>query len=378
MTVTPSTRLYRRIAGIFLLLTVAMLAVVLYLATVRADIRIETLESNVETEFFVSVLEQPQANTDVPGEIVSETVERSKMFEVEGEGEEIPSKAHGVVTLHNDGSADQPLVATTRLLTEGGVLFRMTEAVTVPASGTVQVEARADEAGKQGEIGPSRFTIPGLNAAKQIQIYATSDQAMIGGTERRAIVTETMLEEAHVALLKDVETELDAKWREGLSPALDGVIILQETLEKRTDTEPDTEAGSFTVTTIVKNTGVYFDRARLQRIAEAKLQEHVPEGQVLREAHLAQMAVTIDATDVDAGTARLHVSLGGTAVLKATSDVLDRENLMGLSAGDAEVYLENQPTIQNATIKLSPFWVRRIPRLRDHIFIEIVDVEEGP
>lgn len=374
MAATPSTRLYRRIAGVFLLLTVAMLAVVLYLATVRADIRIETSESTVETEFFVSALEQPQANTDVPGEIVSETVERSKGFEVEGEGEEIPSKAHGVVTLHNESGIDQQLVVRTRLLSTEGILFRIVETVTVPANGSVQVEARADEAGKQGEIGPSRFTIPGLNAAKQAQIYATSEQAMIGGTERRAIVTETMLEEAHVALLKDVETELDAQWRESLSPALDGVIILQETLEKRTDTEPGTEAGSYTVTTIVKNTGVYFDRARLLRIAEAKLQEHVPEGQVLREANLAEMVVTIDTTDVALGTARLHVSVGGTAVLKATSDVLDRERLMGLSAGDAEVYLENQPTIQNATIELSPFWVRRIPRLRDHIFIEIVDV----
>ena len=377
MVATPSTRLYRRIAGIFLLLTAMMLSVVLYLATVRADIRIETLEGVVETEFFVSVLEQPQANTDVPGEIVSETLERSKVFEVDGEGEEIPSKAHGLVTLHNEGNADQPLVATTRLLTEDGALFRMVEAATVPANGTVQVEARAHEAGKQGEIGPSRFTIPGLNPTKQKVIYATSDQAMIGGTERRAVVTEVMLEDAHTALLKDVETELDAKWREGLSPALDGVMILQETLEKRTDTEPGTEAGTFAVTTIVKNTGVYFDRARLQRIAEAKLQEHVPEGQVLREAHLAEMVVTIDTANVEGGTARLHVSVDGTAVLKATSDVLDRENLMGLSAGDAEMLLENQPTIQNATIDLSPFWVRRIPRLRDHIFVEIVDVAEG-
>ena len=89
------------------------------------------------------------------------------------------------------------------------------------------------------------------------------------------------------------------------------------------------------------------------------------------------MVVTIDTANVEGGTARLHVSVDGTAVLKATSDVLDRENLMGLSAGDAEMLLENQPTIQNATIDLSPFWVRRIPRLRDHIFVEIVDVAEG-
>ena len=373
MTALPSARLYRRIAILFLVLTAAMLAVVLYLATVRADIRIETLEEEVQTEFFVSVQSEPQANTDVPGEIVSETVERSNVFEVNGEGEEIPAKAHGIVTLHNESATDQPLVEKTRLLSESGVLFRIVEAVTGPSGGTVQVEARADEPGAQGEIEPTRFLIPGLNAAKQQVIYATSEQAMVGGTERRAIVTEAMLDEAHIALLKEIEIGVDVQWRAGLSQALDGVLILQETLEKRTDTDPGSEVGSFTVTTIVKNTGVYFDRARLLRIAEAKLQEHVPEGHVLREARLEDMAVTIDAADVSSKTARLHVSVGGTAVLKATSQVLDRENLMGLSVGDAELYLESQPTIQNASIELSPFWVRRIPRLRDHIYIEIVD-----
>ena len=204
MTALPSARLYRRIAILFLVLTAAMLAVVLYLATVRADIRIETLEEEVQTEFFVSVQSEPQANTDVPGEIVSETVERSNVFEVNGEGEEIPAKAHGIVTLHNESATDQPLVEKTRLLSESGVLFRIVEAVTVPSGGTVQVEARADEPGAQGEIEPTRFLIPGLNAAKQQVIYATSEQAMVGGTERRAIVTEAMLDEAHIALLKEI------------------------------------------------------------------------------------------------------------------------------------------------------------------------------
>src|SRR3990167_9320230 len=101
MTALPSARLYRRIAILFLVLTAAILAVVLYLATVRADIRIETLEEEVQTEFFVSVQSEPQANTDVPGEIVSETVERSNVFEVNGEGEEIPAKAPGIVPLHH-------------------------------------------------------------------------------------------------------------------------------------------------------------------------------------------------------------------------------------------------------------------------------------
>ncbi len=367
--------MYRRIAATFLLLTLAMLSVVLYLATVRADIRIETSEEEVAAEFFVSAMTEPQANEDVPGALFEETVEESRVFEVQGEGEEIPAKAHGIVTITNNSGSDQPLIATTRLMSEEGILFRIVDGVTVPAGGSIQVNAAADEPGREGEIPATKFTIPGLAVSKQAEIFATSDQAMIGGVVVRAVVTQEMLDAAQAELVKQIEGDLDTKWREGISAALDGVIITQETIEKRSDTEPGTEVGSFTISTIVKNTGVYYDRERLKRISEIQLRDHVPEGQVLSLANFDGMLVEIDQTNVTAGTARLRVRIEGTSVLKATSEVLERDNLVGLSAGEAEAYLEEQETIKDAVVELSPFWVRRVPRLKDHIYVEIVDVQ---
>lgn len=373
--ILPSVRLYRQIAALFLIVTVGMLSVVLYLATVKAEVRVETTEGDVSAEFLGSVVTEPQGNEDIPGVLFEETIEETKVFEVRGEGSEIPANAHGIVTLTNETGSAQPLVTTTRLLSEDGVLFRITDGVTVPAQGTVQVEARADEAGRSGEVPAGRFTVPGLSESKQSAIYATTDSPMVGGTEVRRIVTAEDLELAQAELVTDIENALDIKWREGLTGQLDGVLFKTETLEKRSDTEPDTETGSFTISTIVKVTGVYYDSQRLARIADAKLREHVASGQVLSKDSGSEMLVSLEGADVELGTARLRVTVDGKAVLQTTSDLLDRDNLIGLTAPEAEAFLEENETIRNAEIELFPFWVSRIPRLKDHIYIEIVNIQ---
>ncbi|PIR47318.1 hypothetical protein COV06_04525 [Candidatus Uhrbacteria bacterium CG10_big_fil_rev_8_21_14_0_10_50_16] len=370
--VLPSVRLYRRIAAGFLSVTAILLIVVLYLATVQATIHVKTQEEAVSREFVVRVATEPQASEDVPGAVFVVTKEESRTFETEGEGEEMPAKANGIVTIFNDSSISQPLIATTRLLSETGVLFRIVEGVTVPANGSVQVEARADLEGKDGEIGPSRFTIPGLNAAKQEVIYATSEQAMTGGSVLRKEITLEDLDKAQTTLADELETELDTQWREQISGQLDGVTILREVLDKRSDTEPGNEVGTFTISTIIRFTGIYYDSLRLQQIAELKLQEHVPSGQVLTHVNTEEMVVAHNRHDADNGTAHFDVTVPGVAVLKATADILNKENLIGLTAAEAESFLEKNETIRDAQVELKPFWVHKIPKLKDHITIDIL------
>lgn len=371
--VLPSVRLYRRIAAGFLSVTAILLVVVLYLATVQATIQVKTQEETVEREFVARVATEPQSSEDVPGAIFVSTKEETRTFVAEGDGEEIPAKASGVVTLHNESVSAQPLIATTRLLSEDGVLFRIVEGVTVPAGGTVQVEARADQEGKEGEIGPTRFTIPGLNAIKQEVIYATSEQDMVGGTILRKVITVEDLDGAQAELADELEAELDAEWREQISGQLDGVTIVREVLDKRSDTEPGTETGTFAISTIIRFTGIYYDSNRLKQIAELKLQEHVPSGQVLASVTEDEMIIAHNRNDVDNGTAHFDITVPGVAVLKTTADVLDKENLVGLTAAEAEAFLENNETIRDAIVELKPFWVRKIPRLQDHITIEILE-----
>lgn len=371
--VLPSVRLYRRIAAGFLSVTAILLVVVLYLATVQATIQVKTQEEAVEREFVARVATEPQSSEDVPGAIFVSTKEETRTFVAEGDGEEIPAKASGVVTIHNESASAQPLIATTRLLSEEGVLFRIVEGVTVPAGGTVQVEARADQEGKEGEIAPSRFTIPGLNATKQEVIYATSEQAMVGGTILRKVITVEDLDGAQEELADELEAALDIEWRDQISGQLDGVTIIREVLDKRSDTEPGSEVGTFAISTIIRFTGIYYDSNRLKQIAELKLQEHVPSGQVLARVNEDEMIIAHNRNDVENGTAHFDITVPGVAVLKTTADVLDKENLVGLTAAEAESFLENNETIRDAIVELKPFWVRKIPRLQDHITIEILE-----
>lgn len=370
--VLPSVRLYRRIAGSFLTVTLVMLGVVLYLATVQAVVTVETKEESVSRQFIARVVEEPQGSEDISGRIFSELVERSKTFVVEGEGEAVPAKAKGTVTIVNESSSAQPLVATTRLLSSDGVLFRLDAGVTVPANGEVSTAVTADLEGLEGEIEPGRFTIPGLNEAKQKVIYATSSSRMLGGTITRKILSVEDLDSAQAELLQDIEQEMDELWRSEISGQLSGATIKTEVIEKRADVEPGTEAGSFGISTIVRVTGIYFDDARLSQIAELKLREHVPSGQVLGRVLFDDMVVSYNRHDMTNRVAHFDVTIAGIAMLRATSDILDKTNLIGLTAVEAEVFLEAQDTISNASVTLSPFWVRRIPKLQDHITINIL------
>ncbi len=102
------------------------------------------------------------------------------------EGAEVEGIARGVVTLKNESGTAQNLVARTRLLSESGVLFRLIDRAVIPARGEVRVDVEADQPGPSGDIGPSRFTIPGLSASQQKVMYGVSDAPMTGGVTRQS------------------------------------------------------------------------------------------------------------------------------------------------------------------------------------------------
>lgn len=89
-------------------------------------------------------------------------------------------KAKGFVTLYNETTETQRLIASTRLVSQAGLLFRIDEDVILPLGSTskpgeVRVSVSASEIGAQYTIGPSNFSIPGLAGSPlYTQIYARS------------------------------------------------------------------------------------------------------------------------------------------------------------------------------------------------------------
>jgi hypothetical protein len=100
-------------------------------------------------------------------------------------------KAKGKVTFYNEYSPNsQSLVATTRLLSEDGKLFRLVDDVTIPGfkkttegieAGIIEADVIASEFGEEYIIGPSTFSIPGFketNEEKYLKLYAKSEENM--------------------------------------------------------------------------------------------------------------------------------------------------------------------------------------------------------
>ena len=85
----------------------------------------------------------------------------------------------------------------------------MADRVVVPARGQVSVSVYADQPGASGNIGPSKFTIPGLNEEKQKVIYASSSVAMDGGTKKVGILTADDLKTAESNYAEKVKQAID-------------------------------------------------------------------------------------------------------------------------------------------------------------------------
>ncbi|MBI4435240.1 hypothetical protein HY630_01070 [Candidatus Uhrbacteria bacterium] len=364
--------MYRRIALTFIVLVAAALLAVLYLSTVQAVIHVDSTEEPITTEFVANVYEVPTRTTDVRGAVVSGTLGRTQTFEPTGESAKtVEDIARGTVTIYNNLTFAQSLVATTRFLTESGVLFRLESAVTVPAGGSVDAQVYADVAGESGNIEPTRFSIPGLSAARQESVYATSAEAFTGGVYSVAVVSQEELDAAAVELESSLLEDAKAMLATEVGETFSGQSYDVEVVEKTFSIESDTEAQSFDVTLTLKVTAVFFDQEALGKIALAKLYEGLGQGQEFVNADASTMAVTVEAVDEEAGQANILVSLAVPAITSRTSEALQVGRFVGMSEEEVRELLVGEGVATDVTVEFFPFWVSTVPRLKDHIYIDI-------
>ncbi|MFA7662697.1 MAG: hypothetical protein WCX88_02155, partial [Patescibacteria group bacterium] len=155
--------LYKVIALSFVALTLVLSLVVLFISSAKTTITIVPKDIDVSAEENIEILlDQDSPNElQISGKLLETNVELTDIFNV-SEGETKDAPAVGWITIVNNYSKSQPLIATTRFLSTNNVLFRLKNTVTIPAGEKVTAEIYADQPGIAGEIGPTKFTIPGL------------------------------------------------------------------------------------------------------------------------------------------------------------------------------------------------------------------------
>lgn len=364
-------RIYQKAAIVFVLISFVLLLGVLYLSLSKAKIYVTPAPAVLRTSVPVEVVVNPVTTGQMSGYVLKETFSKAKSFQTPEEGGQlVEGKSTGMVTLINETSAPQALVATTRLLSEEGVLFRLNDAVTVPANGQVEARASADQIGKSGDIPPTQFTIPGLSTNLQTVIYAVSVDAMKGGLSTVSVVTEEYLNEAEQQLKEEMTTEALNALKERIPSAdFDGSVVLVDVLERKSDKILGEQASEFTVSLTAQVTSVFYKKSVLETYALDSLRTQMQAGFELKEANSENLQVSVESVSQTAEAATLSAYIDGTAVISNAHELLKPERFIGFKAEEVIQTLTQSESIASVRVQFSPFWLRRVPRLTDHIEI---------
>jgi len=364
---------YRNLVVIFSILAVILIGVILYFSLSQATVNITPFYRQQRVGFAVQIIDQnnlkpgEDLTEKIPGEILEAAVENSQTFPAAAY-EQTQSKASGQVTIVNNYSRSQKLVATTRLLAPDGKLYRLTEFVEVPVGGQVTTVAMADQAGNEFEIGPAKLTIPGLWEPIQDKIYAQTDGFKIQ-TATQYQIDQPAIDQAVLELTKKISGQALAEMQsQAGSQKISDQALVFETLKYSTDAEVGSSNKEFNMTLGLGVKALVFDEAKLKEIASSNLPEIYKTGNSLVKTD--QDSFDYEVILLDENSENLIAQVKGEYTINVSNLKIDPAELTGLTKTEAETYLTNLSDVQEASVSL-PFWTKYLPPLKDKINIQI-------
>jgi hypothetical protein len=338
--------------------------------------KIETIDSELRADSSIEKIDQEEEK--IPAKIISFQKEISKNFDSSGDRSVSNQKSRGKITIYNEySSSSQPLVATTRFLSEDGKLFRLIEGVTVPGTtkvgdetqpGKIEAEVMADESGESFNIEPTKFSIPGFKDSgveKYNKFYAISEEKMKGGGnggEKISVVTEGDISSAKVKIMPELE-EAIKKEIQNLAGEdiiiLDEALIKEEAVYKLSNSEGDM-ADSFQITVQTKVDAIVFRKNDFKEMV----------AYMISKAKDGKLDIDEDSIEFDFGRPEVSLESGiidikfkANGKLRPNIDLDSiKEEILGKNEKDLRDYLGTFSDIEKVEITYWPFFADgRIP-----------------
>lgn len=371
MTPEAPVGFYRTIAITFLVLTIALLGVVIFFTSKKATIVVvaKTDNKNVSLEIPVAKKAGPGA---ISGTVTSAVFAWTEKYYPTGNKEE-DGTATGEITIYNKTSASQTLVKITRFITADGVLFRLANNVLVPANGQIIAGVYADGQGAAYNIGPSKFTIPGLSAEKQKYIYGESAKAMTGGTRKIGVLAEADIKQAELDYLSKIKEQAKIKFA---SPDA-GVKTVVDV--KTGDTRASAKAGDQVSEFFISGTStlamVSVKTADLNELVAKEVRGKVD---VSFEKVLSvgkEPVISLANYDLEKETARIAATQDVLATIDVNGSRFAASNFFGKKKDEIERDIMGISHVVGVEVKFSPSWMRTAPSVGDRIKVIVKNVK---
>lgn len=365
----PSAKWYKFVAVSFLLITILLLGVIIFITSKKADIVIVAKEDAKKVNLTVTLSANKKPGS-IPGAVTSTVFAWTEQYQPTGT-RTVQGTSKGDVTIYNKTSADQPLVKTTRLLDPNGVMFRVAETTRVPAHGQVSVAVYADQPGPSSDLAPTTFTIPGLPEAKQKVVYAESKTAMSGGAATVGILSNDDITSAQANFKEKVKQAfLQTISQTGRELSVSVADQLVKTSAKAGD-----QVGSFTVSGTSTLIVVSYDMKDLTAKVASEVSSKIDTSAERFITADRKPVVTVSNFSLKDGTADLAVTQDALVTLDANVDKLAPKNFVGKSKDEIQRYVLGLDHVVGVDIKFSPSWMSSAPTVADRIRVMVKNVQ---
>ncbi|MFH1523167.1 MAG: hypothetical protein ABIE43_05125 [Patescibacteria group bacterium] len=366
---------YRKIAFSFIFLTLILLVVIFYFSFVKLTIILipnkERISDNLIADIYSKDKQSLASNKAMEGVVEQTEIEETKSYSSSGT-EVIGEEIIGQVTIINNYDKNQPLVATTRLLSPDNKLFRIKNTINVPARGSLIVDIYSDELSKEMAIGPTKFTIPGLWAGLQDKIYGESKEKFVYQEQVKKYIKQSDIDQAVIKIKEELIEKARQKF--GVSyKGYDKIIynIIENTISTEIDGKVGEEKEQFKVKMKTSVAVIALPSEKAVNMARNKLSAIIPDNKELIEFNGEEIVYSLNTYNVNQGIATINMSFDGKMSLKENEELVDRHKLVGLTRAQLEEYLNSFKDISGFEIKFSPSFIDKVPNLVDRIKIEI-------
>ncbi|MBI4092638.1 MAG: hypothetical protein HY420_01810 [Candidatus Kerfeldbacteria bacterium] len=353
-------RVYRNGTIIFGLSSLIVAGFVVFLAFSTTTIAVQLTPRSIAETTSVTIRPNAAATDELlPGTIGTATVEETVNLNVPTAGQVVDDFARGTVTFVNATASTQPLAATTRLrASSNGLIYRTTKRVDVTPGSQITAEVVADEAGTKGNIGPDRFEIVALWPGLKDKIYATSGQAMTGGTRSDARISAGLISQAEDQLKEKVVAA--AKSNAPSSPADETAVGKPFIVEQSTrrDAEPGEQKSELTVKGSAKVAFIFVQTEPLEQLTTKILNNALRPGEELVSSSPTLTWNILEANATDS-SARVELHIQQDVRLKSNAEQLAPAKFTKKTKKEILSQLLGTPGVSRADLQLSPFWATR-------------------
>jgi len=323
------------------------------------------------------------ATGTIPAREVTFDVEKTQKYPATGK-KKVGEKATGSVTISNHNYSTSPvqIVSGTRLVNSTGLVFRTKTNVSVPGytkvgqtvtDGTVNVSVEADQVGENYNIpANSTLSIPGLVGSTTADIYGKNSAAFTGGSSKDVTyVTQADINSAKEDMKKQVATEaqkLALEKTEREERYLEGALQVTD-VSADPSVAVNGEATEFELKAKSSVKALIFKDEDLKKLAESTLGDQIGSGKEIVDSESMTAAAEFVEADFDKG--KVTGRLAGEAYVATKIDQEKLKiDLTGESEAKAQEELKGIDGVVSVEIKHFPTFYKRMPRLKNHIYIK--------